>query len=161
MAGVFKTTLKRFWLHFGPQEGLKRSFFWATKPLQDRKKRHRKTHRKQIRKTIKKPRSGEAPGREVPGGAVVNEPLSGPTFQISRKQHLHLSKNFKTRSFKPSTYSKLEASSHQVKLLLHNRFHLQAPLVLYARNSSPQPGGPEGAGGYVGASENPIVVILV
>ena len=85
---------------------------------------------KKIRKSIKKARSGRPPDGKYEGGLVVNYLISGPTFKISRKQHLHLSKNFKTRSFKPSTYSKLEASSHQVKLLLHSRFHLQAPLVL-------------------------------
>ena len=85
---------------------------------------------KRIRKSIEKPRSGRLPDGKCWGVGVVIDLLSGPTFQISRKQHLHLSKNFKTRSFKPSTYSKLEASSHQVKLLLHSRFHLQAPLVL-------------------------------
>mgnify|MGYP006879305670 FL=1 len=34
---------------------------------------------KRIRKSIEKPRSGEAPRREVPGGEVVNEPVWGPT----------------------------------------------------------------------------------
>ena len=85
---------------------------------------------KRIRKISKNLGLGRPPDGKCRGGLRVNEPVSGPTFQISRKQHLHLSKNFKTRSFKPSTYSKLEASSHQVKLLLHSRFHLQAPLVL-------------------------------
>ena len=78
------------------------------------------------------------------GGLMGNGPLSGPTLKISRKQHLQLLEEFKTRSFKPSTYSKLEASSHQVKLLLHSRFHFEAPLALEMNNFASQPGGPKG-----------------
>ena len=96
--------------------------------VQGRKNAFQRPLEKRIRKSIEKPRSGRLPDGKCWGVGVVIDLLSGPTFQISRKQHLHLSKNFKTRSFKPSTYSKLEASSHQLKLLLHRRFHLEAPL---------------------------------
>ena len=95
---------------------------------------------KRIRKSIEKLRSG----REVRGGWVVNGLLSDPTLKISRKQHLEFLEEFKTRSFKPSTYSKFEASSHQLKLLLHSRFHFDAPLALEMNNFASQPGGPKG-----------------
>ena len=112
--------------------------------VQGRKNRIPEAIRKKSQKKYQKTSVWEAPRREVRGGWVVNDALSGPTLKISRKQHLQLLEEFKTRSFKPSTYSKLEASSHQLKLLLHSRFHFQAPLALEMNNFSSQPGGPKG-----------------
>ena len=49
------------------------------------------------------------------GVVRVNDQLSGPIFKILESNILApLPEDFKTRSFKPSILSKLEASSHQL-----------------------------------------------
>ena len=114
--------------------------------VQGRKKRIPEAIRKEDQKKYRKTSVWGGPQTGRTEGGKVNEPLSGPTLKISRKQHLEFLEEFKTRSFKPSTYSKLEASSHQLKLLLHSRFHFEAPLALEMNNLASQPGGPRGAG---------------
>ena len=77
--------------------------------VQGRKNASQRPLEKRIRKSIEKPRSGEAPRREMPGGWVVNLTVWGP----KRKQFSFLHLIIKTSKLETS---KLEASKPLKKL---------------------------------------------
>ena len=92
---------------------------------------------KRIRKSIEKPRSGEAPGREEPGGGYGKSVAFGVPGGTCRggnnleSRHLApLQQDLKTRNLKTrSLQASKETPSHQLKLLLNRRLDLEASLA--------------------------------
>ena len=114
-----------------PKNGAKMGPFWGQKSLQEacRAGAAKSRQKGSLFQPLERPPDGKDRGVVVVNEALLGswgeETMEGGT-NLDGKHLAPLQQDLKTRSLQASK----ETPSHQLKLLLHRRFHLEAPLAL-------------------------------